>query len=104
MIDQNTLFAEEEKVKKRTRKQETYRRSSSKDGSLSIKFEPDLAAEVRDWCWLTNQNCNKFAVKWIKKGLEEEEASMFQTKDRDGLIDMIKRLRSQQKTGGQKNG
>ena len=88
---QATLFAEEER--KRTRKQETFRRSKSKDGTLSIQFDAELAAKIREHCRITNKNCTKFVSEILEKGLAEAEADMFNTMDRRELIDMIRRLR-----------
>ena len=73
-MNQRTLFDLEEK--KRTRAQIGYKRSASKNGSLSIHIDRDLACRVREYCQRENRNCKKVVMEWIEKGLANAEADM----------------------------
>ena len=90
-MNQDTLFDLEKK--KRTRVQDGYKKSVSKDGSLSVHFAGDLANRVREHCRITNQNCRKFVTALVEKGMDQAETEMFEQMSRDDLINMIKRLK-----------
>jgi len=95
MIDQNTLFTEEEK--RRTRVQNGFKRSSSKDGTLSIQIDADLAEPIRKHCRIMNVNCRKFVTDLIRDGFDEVQKNKYNNLTKEELIEVIKKLEGEAK-------
>ena len=89
---QESLFKED---RRRTRNVEKYVRAKSKDGSLSIRLEPDVSAMVRRYCKLKQVNCKKLLEKIIREKIRELEKEQFDNMSREDLIEVIQRMRKE---------
>ena len=89
---QESLFKEEEK---RTRNVEKFVRTKSRDGSLSVTIEPDIAQRIRKYCRAKNLNCKKLIEKIIREEIDELDAHRFDDMSRDDLLDLIKRMEAE---------
>lgn len=90
---QETLFEEEQR--QRTRNVETFVRTKSRDGSLSVTIEPYIAIKLRKFCKTKNLNCKKVVEEILREKIEALEAGRFDGMDRDALLDYIRRLEAE---------
>ncbi len=90
---QETLFEDEQK--RRTRKVETFVRTKSRDGSLSVTIDPDIAIKLRRFCRTKNLNCKKVVEEILREKIEALEAGRFDGMDKDSMIDYIRRLEAE---------
>lgn len=93
MSDQTTLFDQTEK--KRTRVQKGFKKSHSKDGTLSIQIDTELAVRIRRHCQQMNINCKKFITDIIETSFEEIEAHKYDALTKEELIDMLRRMETE---------
>ena len=90
---QENLFALDEQ--KRKRKVDTFVKSKSKDGSLSVTIVPDVARRVRNYCKLKNLNCTKLICDIVAEKIAELEAAKYDDMSRDDLLDLIHRMEAE---------
>lgn len=90
---QENLFALDEQ--KRKRKVDTFVKSKSKDGSLSVTIVPDVARRVRNYCKLKNLNCTKLICDIVAEKISELEAAKYDDMSRDDLLDLIHRMEAE---------
>ena len=90
---QETLFEEEQK--RRTRNVETFVRTKSRDGSLSVTIEPDIARKLRKYCKTKNLNCKKVVEEILREKIEALESGRFNGMDKDAMLDYIRRLEAE---------
>ena len=90
---QENLFALDEQ--KRKRKVDTFVKSKSKDGSLSVTIVPDVARRVRNYCKLKNLNCTKLICDIVVEKISELEAAKYDDMSRDDLLDLIHRMEAE---------
>lgn len=88
MNKQESLF-----VEKRTRKQDTYKKSESKDGTLSVTIDKEIAIPFKRYCARHNLNCKKVANRFIAEKLAELEKTEFESMSKEELIEMVLSLR-----------
>ena len=74
---------------KRTRKEEFYRDTNSKDGGISPKFGKVTADRVIRYCKATNQNKTRFMEKCVNERLDVLEMELYENMTREELIAMI---------------
>lgn len=90
---QENLFALDEQ--KRKRKVDTFVKSKSKDGSLSVTIVPDVARRVRNYCKLKNLNCTKLICDIVAEKIAELEAAKYDDMSRDDLLELVKRMEAE---------
>ena len=91
---QESLFEDKQK---RTRNVDGFVKANSKDGSLSVRFAPDIAHRIRNYCWIRGLNCKKFANQQMRVRMDELEASQFDDMSREDLINLIKQMKEKDK-------
>ena len=89
---QGSLFEEEQK---RTRNVKKFVKSTSRDGSLSVIIDPDVACKVRRYCKLKNLNCKKLVSEIVAEKIDELEATKYDDMSRDDLLELIRRLEAE---------
>jgi len=75
----------------RTRKEENYRHTKSKDGSLSIHLKREIAERLARYCRETNQNRTRFVESCIIERLDVVEKEFLEDKSKEELIDLLMR-------------
>ena len=90
---QENLFALDEQ--KRKRKVETFVKSKSKDGSLSVTIVPDVAKRVRNYCKMKNLNCTKLICDIVAEKMSELEAAKYDDMSREDLLELVKRMEAE---------
>lgn len=89
---QESLFGEEQK---RTRNVKRFVKSASRDGSLSVIIDPDVARKVRKYCKLKNLNCKKLVSEIVAEKIEELEAAKYDDMSREDLLELIRRMEAE---------
>lgn len=89
---QESLFKDDQK---RTRKVEKFVRTGSKDGTLSVIIDPDIAIRIRKYCRTRNLNCKKLIEKIIREKLDELEPARLEEMNKDELIAYIQRMEAE---------
>lgn len=90
---QENLFSLDEQ--KRKRKADTFKKSKSKDGSLSVTIVPDVAKRVRNYCKMKNLNCTKLICDIVAEKISELEAAKYDDMSRDDLLELVKRMEAE---------
>lgn len=90
---QENLFSLDEQ--KRKRKVETFVKSKSKDGSLSVTIVPDVAKRVRNYCKMKNLNCTKLICDIVAEKMSELEAAKYDDMSREDLLELVKRMEAE---------
>lgn len=90
---QENLFSLDEQ--KRKRKVETFVKSKSKDGSLSVTIVPDVAKRVRNYCKMKNLNCTKLICDIVTEKMSELEAAKYDDMSREDLLELVKRMEAE---------
>lgn len=90
---QENLFSLDEQ--KRKRKVETFVKSKSKDGSLSVTIVPDVAKRVRNYCKLKNLNCTKLICDIVAEKMSELEVAKYDDMSREDLLELIRRMEAE---------
>ena len=80
---------------KRTRNVEGFVKTNSKDGTLSVTIDPDLAGRIRKYCWTRNRNCKKLVNQIVREKMEELESSRFDDMSREDLMSLIVRMEAE---------
>lgn len=91
---QENLFVMDEQ--KRKRKVDTFVKSKSKDGSLSVTIDADLGSTIREYCEIRNTNCTKLIHKILAEKFEELWDTIYEDMSKEDMIAAIKRLRNKQ--------
>ena len=90
---QENLFSLDEQ--KRKRKVDTFVKSKSKDGSLSVTIVPDVAKRVRNYCKMKNLNCTKLICDIVAEKMSELEAAKYDDMSREDLLELVKRMEAE---------
>lgn len=89
---QESLFNDEQK---RSRKVEKFVKSASKDGTLSVTIDAEIATRIRKYCRMKNLNCKKLVQQIISEKIDELEASRFDDMSREDLLELVKRMEAE---------
>lgn len=84
---QETLFD-----MKRKRNQNTYKNTVSRDGSLSVIIDPEIAERVRRYCQIKNLNCKKVVNEMIEMMIGELENTLIDTMSPDQMRDLLRKM------------
>ena len=90
---QETLFEEEQK--QRTRNVETFVRVKSRDGSLSVTIDPDIAQNIRKYCKIKNLNCKKLIEQILEEEMEKRWPTRYDSMSREDLLKLVKRMEAE---------
>ena len=84
---QETLFE-----MKRTRLQNTYKHTTSRDGSLSVILDPDVAERVRRYCQTMNLNCKKVVNEIVEESIAKLEETQVDAFTPEQMRMMLKKM------------
>ena len=76
-------------MSERTRNENGYRDTTSKNGKFSPKIEKDVAERFSNYCKLANVNKTKTANRALSEWLDIKEKELLESKSKEELIGLI---------------
>ena len=66
-----------------------YKNTHSKDGTINVRIDGDLANKLRAYGKTVNENASTIANKAVKEYLDKEQARMLEQMSKEDLIKLL---------------